>query len=82
MREDLDERILQHVFRFILVTGIPTANSHHFAGVTLEEPVLASGVPLQAVFNQLLFGQVDPLKTGFCTMRFESGEKCCLAGQK
>ena len=65
MGEDLDERILEDVFRLRLVTGIPSANGHHFAGESLKKPVLTSGVSLQAVLNQLFFGQCAPVKPWF-----------------
>src|SRR5579863_1220999 len=65
MGEDFDECLLEHIFCLRLVTGIPTANGHHFAGETPKEPVLASGVSLQAVFNQLFFGQCTPVKPWF-----------------
>jgi hypothetical protein len=56
---------LQHVFCFVLIAGIPAANGHHFTAETLKKPVLASGVSLQAILNQLFFGQCAPVKLSF-----------------
>jgi hypothetical protein len=52
----LDEGVLEHVFRFGLVTGVSAANGHHFAGETLKEPTLAFCVSFEAVLDQLLVG--------------------------
>lgn len=53
--EHLYKRVLDHIFRFHRIIGIPKANAHHLTGIPVKQHALATGILPYTPFDKFVF---------------------------